>query len=160
MLCFLCNHDALCKSKTLRGTDLLAMAAPPPPAAQVSAKSVSIPLMPSAWQVQTIGFLSHLHKEISKAGRKPFLVLGPLSTLPNWMSEFKRWCPTMTAVLYHGNKEKRAELRAGDLAPGASGNDTVGGKSLLRSCCLAAVLAGGFLVARRVPSRSNMTCSA
>ena len=70
--------------------------------------------------MQTIGFLSHLHNVISKAGRKPFLVLGPLSTLPNWMSEFKRWCPTMTAVLYHGNKEKRAEMRAGNLAPGMS----------------------------------------
>ena len=70
-------------------------------------------------QVQTIGFLSYLHYHMPKAIRKPYLILGPLSTLPNWMSEFKRWCPTMTAVMYHGDKEKRAELRASDLAPGA-----------------------------------------
>ena len=75
---------------------------------------------PHSSQVQTIGFLSYLHHEISEAGRKPFLILGPLSTLPNWMSEFKRWCPSMKAIMYHGDKEKRAELRAGDLAPGAT----------------------------------------
>ena len=70
-------------------------------------------------QVQTIGFLSYLHSQIPKEARQPFLVLGPLSTLPNWMSEFKRWCPSMTAVMYHGDKEKRGEMRAGHLAPGA-----------------------------------------
>lgn len=73
----------------------------------------------SSSQVQTIGFLSYLHYHISESTRKPFLILGPLSTLPNWMSEFKRWCPSMKAIMYHGDKEKRAELRAGDLAPGA-----------------------------------------
>ena len=76
-------------------------------------------MIPAALQVQTIGFLSYLHFHIDEAARQPFLVLGPLSTLPNWMSEFKRWCPTMTAVMYHGDKDKRAEMRASDLAPGA-----------------------------------------
>ena len=70
-------------------------------------------------QVQTIGFLSYLHYAINEEARKPYLILGPLSTLPNWMSEFKRWCPLMKAIMYHGDKEKRAELRASDLAPGA-----------------------------------------
>ena len=67
-------------------------------------------------------------------------MLGPLSTLPNWMSEFKRWCPTMTAVMYHGDKEKRAELRAGDLAPGAclsSGHHPYGVVSLRSPHCCA-----------------------
>ena len=80
---------------------------------------------PSLVQVQTIGFLSYLQYHMPAAIRKPYLVLGPLSTLPNWMSEFKRWCPSMTAVMYHGDKEKRAELRAGDLAPGAGPSHTV-----------------------------------
>ena len=38
--------------------------------------------------VQTIGFLSHLR---SKGILGPYLVIGPLSTLSNWVSEFKRW---------------------------------------------------------------------
>ena len=58
--------------------------------------------------VQTIGFLSHLrHKGVLG----PYLVLGPLSTLPNWVNEFKRFCPDFPVVLYHGNKQERAEIR-------------------------------------------------
>eukprot|EP00877_Chromochloris_zofingiensis_P014670 jgi/Chrzof1/9457/Cz04g03240.t1 len=59
--------------------------------------------------VQTIGFLSHLR---SNGNLGPFMVVGPLSTLPNWVSEFERWCPSMPVVLYHGNKQERALLRA------------------------------------------------
>ena len=59
-------------------------------------------------QVQTIAFLSHLrHKGIYG----PFLVLGPLSTLPNWVNEFQRWFPDQPVQLYHGSKPERAELR-------------------------------------------------
>lgn len=36
--------------------------------------------------VQTIGFLSHLR---NKGVLGPYLVIGPLSTLPNWLSEFQ-----------------------------------------------------------------------
>ena len=58
--------------------------------------------------VQTIGFLSHLrHKGVLG----PYLVLGPLSTLPNWVNEFNRFCPDFPVVLYHGNKQERAEIR-------------------------------------------------
>lgn len=63
----------------------------------------------SCVQVQTIGFLSHLR---SNGNLGPFMVVGPLSTLPNWVSEFERWCPSMPVVLYHGNKQERALLRA------------------------------------------------
>ena len=41
----------------------------------------------------------------------PFLVIGPLSTLPNWVSEFERFCPGMPALLYHGSKAEREVLR-------------------------------------------------
>lgn len=59
--------------------------------------------------VQVIGFLSHMrHKGIWG----PFLVIGPLSTLPNWVNEFERWCPDFPKVLYHGNQQERAEIRA------------------------------------------------
>ena len=34
-----------------------------------------------------------------------------LSTLRNWADEFSRWAPDIKAVLYHGSKEERAQLR-------------------------------------------------
>ena len=64
--------------------------------------------------VQTIGFLSHLK---SKGVHGPFLIVGPLSTLPNWVAEVQRWTPSINAVLYHGSKEERAALRAERLGP-------------------------------------------
>lgn len=64
--------------------------------------------------VQTIGFLSHLR---SKGIHGPFLIVGPLSTLPNWVSEVQRWTPSIPVVLYHGSKDERASLRAERLGP-------------------------------------------
>jgi len=58
--------------------------------------------------VQTIGFLSHLR---AKGILGPYLVIGPLSTLSNWVSEFKRWTPSIPVILYHGTKQERAEKR-------------------------------------------------
>jgi SNF2 family DNA or RNA helicase len=43
--------------------------------------------------------------------RGPFLVIGPLSTLPNWINEFQRFCPGMPALMYHGSRAEREELR-------------------------------------------------
>lgn len=40
------------------------------------------------------------------------MIVGPLSVLPNWVSEVERWCPTLPVVLYHGSRQERAELRA------------------------------------------------
>lgn len=67
--------------------------------------------------VQTIGFLSHLK---SKGVHGPFLIVGPLSTLPNWVAEVGRWAPSIGAVLYHGSKDERAALRADRLGPPAA----------------------------------------
>lgn len=58
--------------------------------------------------VQTIAFLCHLR---GKGIMGPHLVLGPLSTLPNWIAEFERWSPHIPVVLYHGSKDERAEIR-------------------------------------------------
>lgn len=59
--------------------------------------------------VQTIGFLSHL---VQNGVKGPFLIIAPLSTLPNWEREVRRWCPSMSSLLYHGTKDERAALRA------------------------------------------------
>nr|XP_044997775.1 lymphoid-specific helicase isoform X2 [Jaculus jaculus] len=40
----------------------------------------------------------------------PFLVCGPLSTLPNWVAEFKRFTPEVPTMLYHGTREERRKL--------------------------------------------------
>lgn len=58
--------------------------------------------------MQTIGFLSHLR---GKKINGPFLVVGPLSTLSNWVDEFKRWLPSINVILYHGSKDERQKLR-------------------------------------------------
>lgn len=46
--------------------------------------------------IQTIALLCHL---IEKGVPGPFLVVGPLSTLPNWMSEFERFAPKVSLFL-------------------------------------------------------------
>lgn len=37
--------------------------------------------------------------------------MAPLSTVTNWVSEFKRFTPTIPALLYHGSIEERTKLR-------------------------------------------------
>jgi ATP-dependent DNA helicase len=58
--------------------------------------------------VQTIGLLAHL-KGMGMHG--PFLVVAPLSTLSNWVNEINRFVPSMNAIIYHGSKIERQELR-------------------------------------------------
>ncbi|KAL4220426.1 hypothetical protein ACF0H5_020829 [Mactra antiquata] len=41
----------------------------------------------------------------------PFMVVAPLSTLPNWKMEFKRFAPNLPVVFYHGSKEERLQLQ-------------------------------------------------
>lgn len=43
--------------------------------------------------VQCIAMMAHL---VHKGVPGPFLVCAPLSTLPNWYSEFKRFAPTVS----------------------------------------------------------------
>jgi hypothetical protein len=75
------------------------------------------PTIPHDPQVQTIGLLSHLR---ANGIYGPFMILGPLSVLPNWVSEVERWCPSQPVILYHGSKQERAELRARHMPTGAA----------------------------------------
>ncbi len=34
----------------------------------------------------------------------PFLVVAPLSTISNWVKEFKNFAPLIPVVLYHGSQ--------------------------------------------------------
>ncbi|KAJ1662029.1 putative ATPase [Coemansia sp. RSA 1646] len=58
--------------------------------------------------LQTIAFLCFL-RERQVWG--PFLVVVPLSTLSNWVSEFYRFAPGTPVLLYHGTPEERRDLR-------------------------------------------------
>ncbi|XP_037084961.1 lymphocyte-specific helicase-like [Pollicipes pollicipes] len=54
--------------------------------------------------IQCISLIAYLVEQ-SVVG--PFLVSAPLSTLPNWLSEFRRFCPALPVVLYHGPDRER-----------------------------------------------------
>lgn len=58
--------------------------------------------------IQTIAFYCFL-LEMGITG--PFLVIAPLSTIPNWLSEFSKFAPKLPTVLYHGTESERIALR-------------------------------------------------
>ncbi|KAL5210676.1 hypothetical protein ABZP36_006299 [Zizania latifolia] len=58
--------------------------------------------------IQTIAFLAHLK---GKGLHGPYLIIAPLSTLSNWVNEISRFVPSLTGVIYHGDKAIRAEIR-------------------------------------------------
>ncbi|KAH9622510.1 hypothetical protein KSS87_005654, partial [Heliosperma pusillum] len=58
--------------------------------------------------IQTIGFLAHLK---GKGLDGPYMVIAPLSTLSNWVNEISRFTPSLKAIIYHGDKKERGQLR-------------------------------------------------
>lgn len=57
--------------------------------------------------VQVIALICHLI-EMRISG--PYLIVAPLSTIPNWVSEFKRFAPDIPVVLFHGYGQEREAL--------------------------------------------------
>eukprot|EP00959_Pyramimonas_sp_CCMP1952_P425806 8918837-Pyramimonas_sp.AAC.2 len=45
----------------------------------------------------------------------PVLVAVPLSTLPNWVSEYRFWAPRTNVVVLHGNADARQVVREHEL---------------------------------------------
>ncbi|XP_004232396.1 ATP-dependent DNA helicase DDM1-like [Solanum lycopersicum] len=58
--------------------------------------------------IQTIAFLAHLK---GNGLNGPYLVIAPLSTLSNWLNEMERFVPSIKAIIYHGDKKQRDEIR-------------------------------------------------
>lgn len=56
--------------------------------------------------IQVIALICHFIKKI----KGPILISVPLSTLPNWNSEFERFAPDIPIVIFHGNEEQRCNL--------------------------------------------------
>ncbi|XP_058072116.1 protein CHROMATIN REMODELING 4 isoform X2 [Magnolia sinica] len=59
--------------------------------------------------VSACAFISSLYFEFK--ARLPCLVLVPLSTMPNWLSEFSLWAPHLNVVEYHGSAKARSLIR-------------------------------------------------
>ena len=68
--------------------------------------------------LQSISILGYMKEYLNISG--PHLVMVPKSTLSNWMNEFKRWCPDLRVIRFHGSKEERAEIIQDVLQPGAA----------------------------------------
>ncbi|RLN10950.1 hypothetical protein BBO99_00004325 [Phytophthora kernoviae] len=66
--------------------------------------------------LQTISVLAYFLEFENVRG--PHIVLVPKSTLSNWLAEFQRWCPSLRAVKFHGNKEERQRCVQEVLCPG------------------------------------------
>ena len=63
--------------------------------------------------ISLLGYMKHYRNIPS-----PHLVIAPKSTLQNWMNEFKRWCPSLTAVCLIGSQDQRAALVRDVILPG------------------------------------------
>ena len=66
--------------------------------------------------IQTISLITYLIQKKGQTG--PFLVIVPLSTLTNWNSEFEKWAPTVSRIVYKGppnqRKNQQQQIRYGN----------------------------------------------
>lgn len=60
--------------------------------------------------IQTIALITYLVE--CKRQNGPFLIIVPLSTIPNWVNEFDKWAPTLLRVEYKGTPDQRKALQA------------------------------------------------
>ena len=61
--------------------------------------------------LQSIAFIAHILHECKEPG--PHLVVVPLTIMANWISEFKKFCPSIKVLRFHTNdatEEKRLKI--------------------------------------------------
>lgn len=58
--------------------------------------------------IQTISLFSYIME--FKMNHGPFLIVVPLTTLPNWNSEFEKWAPSIKRIVYRGSQAERNEI--------------------------------------------------
>ena len=68
--------------------------------------------------VQLISFVAFLREQGTNG---PFLILGPLSTVRNWVNEFQRWTPDIPVIMYHGSPQERGRLRRQEMKGNSKG---------------------------------------
>lgn len=54
--------------------------------------------------IQVIALMCHL---IEKRQAGPFLIIAPLSTIPNWLAEFEKFAPMLPVILFYGTPDER-----------------------------------------------------
>ncbi|XP_015063037.1 probable ATP-dependent DNA helicase CHR12 [Solanum pennellii] len=59
--------------------------------------------------IQTIALIAYLLENKGVSG--PHLIVAPKAVLPNWITEFSTWAPSIVAILYDGRLEERKALR-------------------------------------------------
>uniref|UniRef100_M4C5P4 Uncharacterized protein n=1 Tax=Hyaloperonospora arabidopsidis (strain Emoy2) TaxID=559515 RepID=M4C5P4_HYAAE len=64
--------------------------------------------------IQSISLLTYVTEV--KHNHGPFLVVVPLSTLSNWVNEFKKWAPDLVIVVYKGPPQVRKDLHKQEMA--------------------------------------------
>ena len=67
--------------------------------------------------IQAIALLAYLHENVSFEGR-PHLIVGPKSTISNWMKELQKWTPFFRVVNLIPTKEHREEILRTQMVPG------------------------------------------
>ncbi len=63
---------------------------------------------------KTIQSITFLYEIYLKRIHGPFLVIAPLSTIPNWEREFRTWTE-LNVVVYHGSQASRKTIQAYDM---------------------------------------------
>ena len=66
--------------------------------------------------IQSIALITHVMENRNNNG--PFLVVVPLSTLSNWVNEFKKWAPDASLVVYKGAPAIRKDIFKEEMASG------------------------------------------
>ncbi|CAH7687939.1 SNF2 family N-terminal domain-domain-containing protein [Phakopsora pachyrhizi] len=59
--------------------------------------------------IQTISLITWLIEHKNQPG--PYLVIVPLSTLPNWTLEFEKWAPSIKIIVYKGSPNVRKQIQ-------------------------------------------------
>ena len=67
--------------------------------------------------IMTISFICYLH-ETGKSQKRPHMIIGPKSTIPNWMKEFRVWAPQLRVVNLLADKENRDRIIREEMKPG------------------------------------------
>ncbi|KAK9828376.1 hypothetical protein WJX81_001254 [Elliptochloris bilobata] len=68
--------------------------------------------------IQCVSMVGYLAMEMAIPG--PFLVVVPLSTVPNWIREFRKWLPQVNALVYVGDSKSREVIRNFEFYTGRS----------------------------------------
>lgn len=62
--------------------------------------------------LQTLSLFAYLSEHEPKSGEnRPHLVICPLSVLSSWMSEARKWTPSLKVMRFHGSKAERDRLK-------------------------------------------------